>query len=150
MPWKLATLITFSFFFQANAQAGAGIYTWIDSQGVAHYSDYPPGKVPHKPLELPTPTTMPMAENLRQEESVSDIRDEVKSLISGSDRPYSAGGESRAAAQKKREQACDKYRRELDRIHARLRAGYSNDKGNSLRRQRRTVSGKLSRECILR
>jgi hypothetical protein len=50
----------------------------------------------------------------------------------------------------KQQRTCAGYRRKLAHIQSQLRAGYSNSKGNSLRRKRRELSQSLSRECILR
>jgi len=132
------------------AVAHAEVYTWIDSQGVAHFSDYPPGEIPHKRIQVRAPATVPMSENLRQEERISGIREEVSGLLSPSGRPGKPDTNARERASARLEKTCGKYRRKLDQIQSRLRAGYSNDRGNSLRRQRRTLSQKLSRECILR
>ncbi len=129
--------------------ASADVYTWIDSQGVAHFSDYPPGEIPHRQIRVKPPTTVPMAENLEQGERISDIRREVDGLLA-SGRPDGPATGARERAEAKLEKTCAGYRRKLERIQSKLRAGYSNDRGNTLRQQRRTLSQKLSRECILR
>ncbi len=129
--------------------ASADVYTWIDSQGVAHFSDYPPGEIPHRQIHVKPPTTVPMSENLEQGERISDIRREVDDLLA-SGRPEAPDTGARERAQAKLEKTCAGYRRKLERIQSKLRAGYSNDRGNTLRQQRRTLSQKLSRECILR
>ncbi|WP_417567652.1 DUF4124 domain-containing protein [Marinobacter sp.] len=147
MPRILASLVV-SFAITTGVQAD--VYTWIDSRGVAHFSDYPPGEIPHKQIQVQAPATVPMSENLRQEERVSRIREDVTGLLSASGRPDKSGNSAKERADAKLAKTCGKYRRKLDQIQSRLRAGYSNDRGNSLRRQRRTVSQKLSRECILR
>lgn len=147
MPRILASLVIC---FVMTTGAHADVYTWIDSRGVAHFSDYPPGRIPHKQVQVQAPATVPMSENLRQEKRISGIREEVTSLLSSSGRPEKPDTSSRERAAAKLEKTCGKYRRKLDQIQSSLRAGYSNDRGNSLRRQRRTLSQKLSRECILR
>ena len=123
----------------------AGVYTWIDAGGVAHFSDYPPGQLPHQQLDIAEPVTVPMSENLRQGETVSDIRKEVRSLIKTPGRSTAANSVEDA-----QQKACNGYRKRLARIQSKLRAGYGNDQGNTLRRQRRATSQKLSRECLLR
>lgn len=147
MPWILAAFVFFAFF---NTPASAEVYTWIDSQGVSHFSDYPPGQLPHQQIEIQPPSTVPMSENLGQGRRVSGIRDDVRNLLSTPDR--STPGKELAAlkARVKQQKTCDTYRKKLDRVQSKLRAGYSNDKGNTLRRQKRTLSQKLSRDCILR
>lgn len=147
MPWILATL---TLFMLGSCPAHADVYTWIDSRGIAHFSDYPPGKLPHRRLEIEPPATVPMAENLRRGKRITGIREEVEGLLSAPDRASNSRERRQAKALAKQEKACGQYRNKLDRIQSRLRAGYSNDKGNALRRQRRSLSQKLSRECILR
>ncbi|KMQ76314.1 protein of unknown function (DUF4124) [Marinobacter subterrani] len=145
MPRIMASLILF---FSIAAAAHAEVYTWIDSRGIAHFSDYPPGEIPHSQVQLQEPVTVPMAENLRQGRRISGIREEVNELLSSSERPE-PGKSRQDRADAKLKKTCAGYRRKLDHIQSRLRAGYSNDRGNMLRRQRRTLSQKLSRECIL-
>jgi hypothetical protein len=135
-------------FFLVSA-AYAEVYTWIDSRGVAHFSDYPPEDIPHKQVQVQAPVTLPMSENLRQGKRVSGIRKDVEGLLA-SGRPGGSGMTAKEQAKAKLEKTCATYRSKLARIQSRLRAGYSNDRGNSLRHQRRTLSQKLSRECILR
>ncbi|PTB94690.1 DUF4124 domain-containing protein [Marinobacter sp. B9-2] len=146
MPRMMAGLVL-SFFLVSVANAE--VYTWIDSRGVAHFSDYPPGEIPHKLLEVQAPVTVPMSENLRQGKRVSGIRKDVEGLLASS-RPGGSGMTAKEKADAKLEKTCATYRSKLDRIQSKLRAGYSNDRGNTLRQQRRTLSQKLSRECILR
>ena len=146
MPRMMAGLVLTLFLVQV---ASAEVYTWIDSGGVAHFSDYPPGKIPHQQIQLEAPVTVPMSENLEQSERISGIREEVHGLLA-SDRPKSVESRARERAEARHEQTCARYRSKLERIQSKLRAGYSNDRGNALRQQRRTLSRKLSRECILR
>lgn len=146
MPRMMAGLVL-SFFLAS--MANAEVYTWIDSRGVEHFSDYPPGEIPHKQLDVQAPVTVPMSENLRQGERVSGIRRDVEGLLA-SGRPGASRITAKEKADAELEKTCAKYRSKLERIQSRLRAGYSNDRGNSLRQQRRTLSQKLSRECILR
>jgi hypothetical protein len=139
--------LVLSFFIASVAYAE--VYTWIDSRGVAHFSDYPPGEIPHKQLQVQAPVTVPMSENLRQGKRVSGIRKDVESLLA-SGRPGGSGITAKEKADAQLEKTCATYRSTLERIQSKLRAGYSNDRGNALRQQRRTLSQKLSRECILR
>ncbi|TYC57403.1 DUF4124 domain-containing protein [Marinobacter sp. BW6] len=146
MPRMMAGLVL-SFFLVSIANAD--VYTWIDSRGVAHYSDYPPGEIPHKQVQVRAPVTVPMSENLRQGKRVSGIRKEVEGLLA-SGRPGGSGMTAKEKADAELEKTCATYRSKLDLVQSKLRAGYSNDRGNALRQQRRTLSQKLSRECILR
>lgn len=145
MPWILAIFVVIGCF---SSPLYAGVYTWIDPDGVAHFSDYPPGKLPHQELVIAPPSTVPMSKNLRQGRRVSGIRDDVRGLLSTPGRGVREGG-AKEKALVQRNKACEAYRKKLDRIQSKLRAGYGNDKGNSLRRQRRKTSQKLSRECLL-
>ncbi len=150
MPWILAIFVVIGCF---SSPLYAGVYTWIDPNGVAHFSDYPPGTLPHQELVISPPSTVPMSENLRQGRRVSGIRDDVRGLLSTPGRGVGEDVGERGAKEKalvQRNKACDIYRKKLDRIQSKLRAGYGNDKGNTLRRQRRETSQKLSRECLLR
>lgn len=145
MPWIWAIFVVIGC---VSSPLYAGVYTWIDPNGVAHFSDYPPGELPHREIIVSEPSTVPMSENLDQGKRVSGIRDDVRDLLSAPDREVGEGaGMTSASAQ--RSKTCDAYRKKLDRIQSKLRAGYGNDKGNTLRRQRRETSQKLSRECLL-
>jgi len=129
----------------AAAMARAEVYTWTDRQGVSHFSDQPPDALPHRQIHTQAPVTVPMSENLRQGRRISGIREDVQALLSD---PGEARSSSAPAARDSK--ACAGYRRKLDRVQSRLRAGYSNEEGNRLRRQRRELSQRISRECILR
>lgn len=146
MPRMMAGLVLSVFLASV---VNAEVYTWIDSRGVAHFSDYPPGEIPHKQLQVQAPVTVPMSVNLRQEKRVSGIREDVEDLLA-SGRPGGSGITAKEEADAELEKTCAIYRGKLKRIQSKLRAGYSNDRGNTLRQQRRTLSQKLSRECILR
>jgi len=146
MPRMMAGLVL-SFFLASVANAE--VYTWIDSRGVAHFSDYPPGEIPHRQLEVQAPVIVPMSTNLRQGKRVSGIRKDVEGLLA-SGRSGDSGMTAKERADARLEKTCAIYRGKLGRIQSKLRAGYSNDRGNTLRQQRRTLSQKLSRECILR
>ncbi len=144
MPWILAIFVIGCF----SSPLYAGVYTWIDPNGVAHFSDSPPGELPHQEIIVSEPSTVPMSENLDQSRRVSGIRDDVRGLLSAPDRGAGEGADMTSASAH-RVTNCDAYRKKLDRIQSKLRAGYGNDKGNTLRRQRRETSQKLSRECLL-
>ncbi len=132
----------------ATTPAHAEVYRWTDANGAIHFSDKPPKHLPHRELELRNPVTVPMAENLRQSRNVSATRGEVQTMLSSSETPQ----KSRSSRQREDKQAkvCEGYQKKLDRIQSQLRAGYKNDRGNSLRQKRRRLSKAYSRECILR
>ncbi|MFO7529365.1 MAG: DUF4124 domain-containing protein [Marinobacter sp.] len=132
----------------ATTPAHAEVYRWADANGAIHFSDKPPERLAHSELQLRSPVTVPMAENLRQSRKISATLDQVQTMLSSSDTPR----QSRSTRQSEDKQAktCDGYRKKLDRIQSQLRAGYNNDRGNSLREKRRRLSKAYSRECILR
>ncbi|MBD3641679.1 MAG: DUF4124 domain-containing protein [Marinobacter sp.] len=132
----------------ATTPAHAEVYRWTDANGAIHFSDKPPRRLPHSELELREPVTVPMAENLRQSRNISATRDEVQTMLTASDRPQKP--QSSRQSDDKQAKTCDGYRNKLDRIQSQLRAGYKNDRGNSLREKRRRLSKAYSRECILR
>lgn len=147
MPWRqLVVLAGFIF----PAVAAAEIYTWIDEQGVAHFTDIKPERKQHEPVDLRRPSLIPMRENIPRGERVSTINRQInRSLEAGTGGKQKADRQQEARERKRRQARCAGYRERLERIQQQLRAGYSNDQGNRLRRQRRQVSQKLSRECLL-
>lgn len=147
MLWRQAAVFVL---FVIPAISAAEMYTWIDDQGVAHFTDIKPSEREHKQVELRRPSLIPMRENIPRGERVSTINRQINRSLEateGGDRKASAQQEAREL--KRKNARCDGYRERLERIQQQLRAGYSNDKGNRLRRQRREVSQKLSRECML-
>ncbi|MEP1213675.1 MAG: DUF4124 domain-containing protein [Marinobacter sp.] len=147
MPWRQAAIFLL---LLIPAVSTAEMYTWIDEQGVAHFTDIKPSDREHRQVELRPPSLIPMRENISRGERVSTINRQVNRSLEAND-----GGKQKASAQqearelKRKNARCAGYRERLERIQQQLRAGYSNDKGNRLRRQRREVSQKLSRECML-
>lgn len=133
----LVGLVTFS--------VQAEVFRWVSGDGSVHYSDVPPRDRPYSSVRVRPPVSVPMVENLKQSEGVNESRKAIEGLLAG-------GAENYARQKQAQEQAerCEKYRQQLDNIQSRLRAGYSNDRGNSLRQKRRAVSQTYSRECVLR
>lgn len=125
--------------------ATADVYTWTDDRGVTHFSDTAPAA--HKPeqVTLGTPSVIPMADGVRQSETVSAIRRKVQKSLER-DAPDQPRTRSESSAEEKE---CEKLQLRIRKIQQRLRAGYSNDHGNSLRRQRRELGQQYSRECVL-
>ena len=147
MPWRQVAVCLLLFI---SAVSEAEMYTWIDEQGVAHFTDIKPSDREHKQVELRPPSLIPMRENIRRGERVSTINRQInRSMEANESVEQKASAEQEAREQKRKNARCAGYRERLERIQQQLRAGYSNDKGNRLRRQRREVSQKLSRECML-
>ncbi len=148
MPWRQAAV--FLFLVTPAVAAAQKMYTWIDDQGVAHFTDIKPSKREHKQVELKSPSLIPMRENITRGERVSTINQQVSRRLEASDTgPRKVSDEQSVRERERKDARCEGYREKLERIQQQLRAGYSNDQGNRLRRQRREVSQKLSRECML-
>lgn len=142
MPWKLAASLLM---VVLALPAAAEIYRWTDARGSIHFSDTPPPRQEHDRVTLKPPVTVPMNENIRQADKVRQSRAQVSRLLApGSDDRYA---QSREHQEKLK--SCQGYRKQLDRIQGQLRAGYSNERGNSLRQKRRKLSQRYSRECML-
>lgn len=124
----------------------AEVYTWTDDQGITHFSDTAPATGEPEQVTLGTSSVIPMAGNIRQSEKVSAIYRQVQKTLERDEPAERWGNKSKTSAAKKQ---CDKLQGRLKKIQQRLRAGYSNDRGNSLRRQRRELGQRYSRECIL-
>lgn len=147
MPWRQTAVFVFLFI---PAIAIAEMYTWIDDQGVTHFTDIKPNEREHKQVELRTPSLIPMRENITRGKRVSKINQQIDRSLEGSNSSERSKSDKQEARELERKNAlCRGYREKLERIQKQLRAGYSNDQGNRLRRQRREVSQKLSRECLL-
>ncbi|MBS8241136.1 DUF4124 domain-containing protein [Marinobacter lipolyticus] len=144
MPGTMALLLLSTLL---SSPALAGLYTWTDKQGVVHYTDTRPANQTHQAVTLKPPSVVPMSENLEQGRRVSKIRESVSRSLDTPSRSRPSTNSPKVAAAN--EKQCAGYRKRLDRIQQQLRAGYSNDRGNSLRRQRRKVAQALSRECLL-
>ena len=147
MPGIMASAVFLLIF---ASPATAGIYTWTDASGVVHFTDTPPPDKNHRPVEVAAPVTVPMADNLGQHRRVSEIREQVQSMLVSDRKRDSTRSKSKAKAAEKQEKTCTSYRRKLAQVQSQLRSGYGNSKGNNLRRKRRKLSQSLSRECILR
>ena len=148
MPWRQAAV--FVLLVIPAISSAQKMYTWIDDQGVAHFTDIKPIAREHEHVELKRPSLIPMRENITRGKRVSTINQQVNRSLEGSSSGQRTLTDKQEARERERKNArCEGYREKLDRIQKQLRAGYSNDQGNRLRRQRRGVSQKLSRECLL-
>lgn len=142
MPRTVALFLLFLSCCSAHAEA----YRWIDANGSIHFSDTPPVMGGHSRIELRSPATLPMNENILQADRVSRQRKELDQLLAPTSDERFAKSQRQQDA---RDQECEKQRQQLDRLQARLRAGYGNDRGNNLRQKRRELSQSYSRECVL-
>ena len=82
MPWRqVAVFVLLVIPAISSAQK---MYTWVDEQGVAHFTDIKPGVREHKRVELRTPSLIPMRENITRGKRVSTINQQVnRSLEAG-------------------------------------------------------------------
>ena len=126
--------------------AHAEVYRWIDANGSIHFSDVPPSLQEHSRITVREPVTVPLSANIRQSEKVRQSREAVEQMLEPENPQRFAMASKKSEAQTAR---CEKYVRQLERIQSQLRAGYSNDRGNSLRQKRRKVSQLHSRNCML-
>lgn len=147
MPGIMAIVVLI---FVFPLPVAAGIYTWTDAQGVVHFTDTPPPGKDSRPVEVAAPVTAPMARNLQQQKRVSKVHKQVQAMLSSDRKRSAVRTKIKEKNRAKQQRACAGYRRKLARIQSQLRAGYSNSKGNNLRRKRRQLGQSLSRECILR
>lgn len=145
MPGILAALLSAALF---AASASAGVYTWTDADGVVHFSDRQPPARNHQTVTLGETSVVPMSENIEQGRRVTTINQQVSRSLERPESGRSSAGTSEKT-KARQQKTCVGYRKRLARIQQQLRAGYSNDRGNRLRRQRRDVSQALSRECLL-
>jgi hypothetical protein len=128
------------------APAHAEVYRWIDASGTIHFSDTPPTTKPHRRVEIEAPVTVPMQENIRQSQKVHQTRSAINALLAPSSQHRFGAKQADTEAHRA---ACEKLQKQLDRVRSQLRSGYSNDRGNSLREKRRTLSHRYSRKCVL-
>lgn len=132
--------------FMLAGPATAEMYTWTDDQGVAHFSDTAPAATEVEQVTLGTSSVIPMAGNIRQSKKVSAIHRQSRQSSQRKTPEQPARTRARSSTAQKQ---CNKLQLRIEKVQQRLRAGYSNDRGNSLRRQRRELSQRYSRECIL-
>lgn len=132
--------------FMLAQPAIAEMYTWTDDQGVTHFSDTASATQEAEQVTLGTSSVIPMADNVRQSEKVSAIHQKIQQSLqrdTSEQRFRSPRGTPGA------EKQCNRLQRRIEKIQQKLRAGYSNSRGNSLRRQRRELGQRYSRECVL-
>lgn len=143
MPGRHLVFLCLSILAQS---ATAEMYTWTDDQGVTHFSDTAPAAQETEEVTLGTSSIIPMAGNITQSEKVSAIHRQIRQSFQR-DTPAQRYKSPRATSGA--EKQCNKLQGRIEKIHQKLRAGYSNDRGNSLRRQRRKLDQRYSRECVL-
>lgn len=126
--------------------ATAEMYTWTDDRGVTHFSDIAPAAQEAEQVTLGTTSVIPMAGNIRQSEKVSAIHRKIQQSFQREAPEQRFSSPRKTSATEKR---CNKLQLRIEKVQQKLRAGYSNARGNSLRRQRRELGQRYSRECVL-
>lgn len=150
MPWRQAALVVL-LVIPAVATAEK-MYTWVDDQGVAHFTDIKPVAREHEHVELKRPSLIPMRENITRGKRVSTINQQVsRSLEAGSGGGRTLSNKQKALERERKNARCEEYREKLDRIQKQLRAGYSNDQatacGDSAGKSARSSRGSV---CLAR
>ncbi len=132
--------------FMLAQPATAEMYTWTDDQGVTHFSDTAHAAQEAEQVTLGTSSVIPMAGNIHQSEKVSAIHRKIQQSLQrdAPEQRFRSPGKTSAT-----EKQCNKLQGRIEKIQQKLRAGYSNNRGNSLRRQRRQLGQRYSRECVL-
>lgn len=126
--------------------AHAEVYRWTDANGSIHFSDTPPSAQEHSRITVREPVTVPMSANILQSEKVRQSQRAIERMLEPENKQRFAQAEK---ANESRTAQCEKYQQQLELIQSKLRAGYSNDRGNSLRQKRRKVSQLHSIHCVL-
>ncbi len=144
--WLMAFLLFGCWALPLNAQ----VYTWKDDQGQTHFSDKKPGQRPHTSVSPTATSIMPMGSNISRGKAITRLNTAKPRPDQGRKRSRSDKALAKKARnQQKQAKKCVSYRAKIARLDQQLRAGYKTTKGNRLRSQRRNVSQKLSRECLL-
>lgn len=111
----------------ANPLSAAEVYRWVDSQGVAHYSQLPPAEAAndnlHRINTAYTPAQQTQIEQARREETMNK-------LLAEDLPPAAAGGEDTCSALAQDKYAYEKRRIESTYINARNECdvSFNNDK----------------------
>ncbi|WP_303291000.1 DUF4124 domain-containing protein [Marinobacter sp. SS5-14b] len=126
--------------------AHAEVYRWTDANGSIHFSDTPPNLQEHDRVTVREPVTVPLSANILQSEKVRQSRQAIERMLEPENKQRFAQAEK---ANESRAAQCEKYQQQLELIQSKLRAGYTNDRGNSLRQKRRKVSQLHSIHCVL-
>ena len=140
------TGIVFAIFLSTlTCNATAAIYKWVDAQGTTHYSD--------RSTEAPddhqrVDDDMPEVHLLQPPDPrVTDIQKANARLREQRRKRQQAALRQRRAAASRSQSRCDSYERRLRSIHAALRKGYREPRGNKLREQRREIQRRVAAEC---
>ncbi len=129
-----------------SPNALAAIYKWVDERGVTHYSDRRnPALANQQTIDdaMPPIHSMekPSARLTEIHRANADERQQRRERRFKND-----GAESEAALAQTRRQ-CESLEHQVQAIHARLRHGYREPRGNNLRERRRELQARLNAQC---
>ncbi|MDX1571715.1 MAG: DUF4124 domain-containing protein [Xanthomonadales bacterium] len=116
----------------------AGIYSWVDDNGVRHFGDHPPADQ-HADRD-PVPAVP----------SVGTVAPKAPVQVKPRQRPRRRAGPSRGdavAAAHRREEQCHKARLNLDEVSDRRRAGYRASESRRLDRRERRARANIRFYC---
>jgi len=135
MLWLLLGILLFS-------APQAQVYEWFDADGNRHFSDKKPEGVAFRALGDPAANLSSYKPaNIQQPRPLVD-QSRSDSSSSGQSRRSTAG-----AAAEDLKAICAEYLARIDSIHARLRAGYDEPRGNRLRAERSALRAAYRRDC---
>jgi len=138
MKHMLSLLLGILLFSASQAQ----VYEWFDEDGNRHFSDQKPEGVDFRALgDSAANLSSYQPDYIQQSRPLVDQR-RHDSSSSGQSRRSAAG-----AAADDRKAACAGYLTRIDRIQARLRAGYGEPRGNRLRAERSALRTAYWRNC---
>src|SRR5690606_8067160 len=121
-------------------------YLWRVTSGSLIFPVSPRVKQDHSRITVHEPVTVPMSANILQSEKVRQSQRAIERMLEPENKQRFAQAKK---ANESRTAQCEKYQQQLELIQSKLRAGYSNDRGNSLRQKRRKVSQLHSIHCVL-
>ena len=109
MPWRQAAV--FVLLVIPAISSAQKMYTWIDDQGVAHFTDIKPIAREHEHVELKRPSLIPMRENITRGKRVSTINQQVNRSLEGSSSGQRTLTDKQEARERERKNArCEGYR----------------------------------------
>ena len=132
----ISGLLIVLFIFCVNTRAQT-IYTWVDDQGVSHFSHYP--VIPDEASAV-TATRLPYV-NTAVAPSLHASEKEIE-MIYQSDKP-----KPEKTGKQLLMKACQRYEEKLKTIQSAMRRGYTEPQGNRYREQRRKYSELLLQYC---
>ena len=144
--WPLFAVFIFSLNLSAQT-----IYTWVDENGISHFSHHPITLPEIKTIEASQlsyinrslPTTIPTTDPTTDPTTIPTTAPTVKNKAGQKHKIRKAG---KTTTQKIARQ-CKHYREKMAKVERKLRQGYKEPKGNLYRQQRRNFSDLIFKYC---